>query len=59
MQAWLWDFYPENEDCFYSKIGEGPDVGQCDDADYLVVWDHILLPITEEFDTVAGSVVYF
>ena len=41
-------------------IGEGPGVGfnvnvpwengQCGDADYLAVWDHILIPIAKDFN---------
>lgn len=41
-------------------IGEGPGAGyninvpwengQCGDADYFAVWEHILLPVTKEFN---------
>ncbi|XP_055961170.1 histone deacetylase 18-like isoform X3 [Mercurialis annua] len=41
-------------------VGEGPGAGYninvpwentgCGDADYLAVWDHILLPVAKEFD---------
>uniref|UniRef100_A0A2P2KBC5 Histone deacetylase domain-containing protein n=1 Tax=Rhizophora mucronata TaxID=61149 RepID=A0A2P2KBC5_RHIMU len=53
-------FYPANDDGFYTMIGEGPGVGyninipwengRCGDADYLAVWDHILIPVAKEFD---------
>ncbi|GAV87962.1 Hist_deacetyl domain-containing protein [Cephalotus follicularis] len=53
-------FYPCNDDGFYTMIGEGPGTGyninvpwengQCGDADYLAVWDHILVPVANEFD---------
>ncbi|KAJ0047892.1 hypothetical protein Pint_16243 [Pistacia integerrima] len=52
-------FYPANNDGFYTMIGEGPGAGyninvpwengSCGDADYLAVWDHILLPVAKEF----------
>ncbi|WRX17370.1 Histone deacetylase domain - like 3 [Theobroma cacao] len=52
-------FYPANDDGFYTMVGEGPGAGyninvpwengQCGDADYLAVWDHILLPVAKEF----------
>ncbi|KAJ0105004.1 hypothetical protein Patl1_18889 [Pistacia atlantica] len=52
-------FYPANDDGFYTMIGEGPGAGyninvpwengRCGDADYLAVWDHILLPVAKEF----------
>lgn len=52
-------FYPANDDGFYTMIGEGPgsgyninvpwENGRCGDADYLAVWDHILLPVAKEF----------
>lgn len=41
-------------------IGEGPGVGyninvpwengRCGDADYLAVWDHILIPVAKQFN---------
>lgn len=41
-------------------IGEGPGAGfninvpwengRCGDADYIAVWDHILVPVAKEFD---------
>ncbi|KAG2679454.1 hypothetical protein I3760_11G050900 [Carya illinoinensis] len=53
-------FYPANDDGFYTMIGEGPGAGyninvpwengQCGDADYLAVWDHILIPVSKEFN---------
>ncbi|KAJ4713181.1 Histone deacetylase [Melia azedarach] len=52
-------FYPANDDGYYTMIGEGPGTGyninvpwengRCSDADYLAVWDHILLPVAKEF----------
>ncbi|KAH9722175.1 Histone deacetylase 5 [Citrus sinensis] len=52
-------FYPANDDGFYTMIGEGPGLGyninvpwengRCGDADYLAVWDHILLPVAKDF----------
>ncbi|XP_021615656.1 histone deacetylase 5 isoform X2 [Manihot esculenta] len=54
------NFYPANDDGFYTMIGEGPGAGyninvpwengRCGDADYLAVWDHILIPVAKEFD---------
>ncbi|KAF5477151.1 hypothetical protein F2P56_003823 [Juglans regia] len=53
-------FYPANDDGFYTMIGEGPGAGyninvpwengRCGDADYLAVWDHILIPVSKEFN---------
>ncbi|XWS37275.1 hypothetical protein CRYUN_Cryun19dG0029400 [Craigia yunnanensis] len=53
-------FYPANDDGFYTMVGEGPGAGyninvpwensRCGDADYLAVWDHILVPIAKEFN---------
>ncbi|KAJ4824081.1 Histone deacetylase 5 [Turnera subulata] len=53
-------FYPANDDGFYTMVGEGPGAGyninvpwengRCGDADYLAVWDHILIPVAKEFD---------
>ncbi|XP_009772785.1 histone deacetylase 5-like isoform X2 [Nicotiana tabacum] len=52
-------FYPDGEDGSHVMIGEGPGAGYninvpwenagCDDADYLAVWDNILVPIAKEF----------
>ncbi|KAF5730197.1 histone deacetylase 5 [Tripterygium wilfordii] len=54
------NFYPCNDDGAYTNVGEGPGAGynvnvpwengRCGDADYLAVWDHILVPIAKEFD---------
>ncbi|GMI75735.1 histone deacetylase 5 [Hibiscus trionum] len=53
-------FYPGNDDGFYTMVGEGPGAGyninvpwengRCGDADYLAVWDHILVPVAKEFN---------
>ncbi|XP_022737840.1 histone deacetylase 5-like [Durio zibethinus] len=53
-------FYPANDDGFYTMVGEGPGAGyninvpwengRCGDADYLAVWDHILIPVAKEFN---------
>ncbi|WCJ35845.1 histone deacetylase 5 [Euphorbia peplus] len=53
-------FYPANDDGCYTMVGEGPGAGyninvpwengRCGDADYLAVWDHILIPVAKEFD---------
>ncbi|CAK7344157.1 unnamed protein product [Dovyalis caffra] len=53
-------FYPGTDDGFYTMIGEGPGTGyninvpwehaRCGDADYLAVWDHILIPVAKKFD---------
>ncbi|XP_010522651.1 PREDICTED: histone deacetylase 5-like [Tarenaya hassleriana] len=53
-------FYPSGDDGFYSMVGEGPgegfninvpwENGRCGDADYLAVWDHILVPVAKEFN---------
>lgn len=53
-------FYPASDDGFYTMIGEGPGIGyninvpwengQCGDADYLAVWDHILIPVAKDFN---------
>ncbi|KAJ4887802.1 hypothetical protein Rs2_27550 [Raphanus sativus] len=54
-------FYPKGDDGDYDKVGEGPgegfninvpwdlEEGRCGDADYLAVWDHILIPVAKEF----------
>ncbi|KAH7528921.1 hypothetical protein FEM48_Zijuj05G0129000 [Ziziphus jujuba var. spinosa] len=53
-------FYPATEDGYYTKVGKGPGAGYninvpwenglCGDADYLAVWDHILIPVAKEFN---------
>ncbi|KAK2975327.1 hypothetical protein RJ640_013840 [Escallonia rubra] len=53
-------FYPGGDDGSHVMIGEGPgagyninipwDNGQCGDADYLAVWEHILIPVAKEFN---------
>nr|XP_019709911.1 histone deacetylase 5 isoform X5 [Elaeis guineensis] len=53
-------FYPASGDGSYCMIGEGPgagyninvpwEQGQCGDADYVAVWDHVLLPVAESYD---------
>ncbi|XP_068318929.1 histone deacetylase 5-like [Pyrus communis] len=53
-------FYPANGDGFYTMIGEGPGAGyninvpwengQCGDADYFAVWDHVLVPVAKVFN---------
>ncbi|XWS60449.1 hypothetical protein CRYUN_Cryun07bG0037300 [Craigia yunnanensis] len=53
-------FFPANDDGFYTMVGEGPGAGyninvpwendRCGDADYLAVWDHILVPVAKEFN---------
>jgi histone deacetylase 6 len=53
-------FYPSQGDASHCFIGEGAgqgyninvpwEHGKCGDADYVAVWDHILLPIAEAFD---------
>ncbi|XAR63799.1 Histone deacetylase [Bertholletia excelsa] len=52
-------FYPATNDGSYIMIGEGPGAGyninvpwengHCGDADYVAVWDHILIPVAKEF----------
>ncbi|XP_071731551.1 histone deacetylase 5-like isoform X2 [Rutidosis leptorrhynchoides] len=52
-------FYPMGDDGSHFMMGEGPGLGyninvpwengQCGDADYLAVWDHILIPVATEF----------
>ncbi|XP_048137753.1 histone deacetylase 5 isoform X4 [Rhodamnia argentea] len=54
------NFYPSNDDGDYTMIGEGPGAGyninvpwengRCGDADYLAVWDHILIPVAKQFN---------
>ena len=53
-------FYPAGDDGHYIMMGEGPGAGyninvpwengQCGDADYIAVWDYILLPVAREFN---------
>ncbi|KAI3934623.1 hypothetical protein MKW92_027065, partial [Papaver armeniacum] len=53
-------FYPFTNDGSHSMIGEGPgtgynvnvpwEQGECGDADYFAVWDHVLIPITKAFN---------
>ncbi|KAI3875151.1 hypothetical protein MKX03_021645, partial [Papaver bracteatum] len=53
-------FYPFTDDGSHSMIGEGSgtgynvnvpwEQGECGDADYLAVWDHVLIPITKAFN---------
>ncbi|KAI3454721.1 hypothetical protein Pfo_011384 [Paulownia fortunei] len=53
-------FYPAGDDGSYIMTGEGPgagyninvpwEYGRCRDADYLAVWDHILIPVAKEFN---------
>ncbi|KAJ3697970.1 hypothetical protein LUZ61_001675 [Rhynchospora tenuis] len=53
-------FYPSGGDGAYCMIGEGPgqgyninvpwEHGRCGDADYLAVWDHVLIPVVESFN---------
>lgn len=52
-------FYPAGDDGYHIMTGEGPGAGfninvawengRCGDADYLAVWDHILIPVAKEF----------
>ncbi|KAH6797304.1 histone deacetylase 5 [Perilla frutescens var. hirtella] len=53
-------FYPSGHDGSYIMTGEEPGAGyninvpwehgRCGDADYLAVWDHILIPVAKEFN---------
>ncbi|KAK2632058.1 hypothetical protein EUGRSUZ_L02064, partial [Eucalyptus grandis] len=53
-------FYPVSDEGDYTMIGEGPGAGyninvpwengRCGDADYLAVWDHILIPVAKQFN---------
>ncbi|XP_031489923.1 histone deacetylase 5 [Nymphaea colorata] len=53
-------FYPGGDDGAYNKVGEGLGTGynvnvpwehgRCGDADYLAVWDNILIPLAKSFD---------
>ncbi|CAN4088374.1 unnamed protein product [Withania somnifera] len=52
-------FYPGGEGSSYKMTGGGPGEGYninvpwehgcCGDADYLAVWDHVLIPVAKEF----------
>lgn len=52
-------FYPCDEAGSHKMTGEGPGKGYninvpwehgcCGDADYLAVWDHVLIPVAKEF----------
>lgn len=52
-------FYPCDEAGSHEMTGEGPgkgyninvpwEQGGCGDADYLAVWDHVLIPVAKEF----------
>ncbi|PIA63095.1 hypothetical protein AQUCO_00200844v1 [Aquilegia coerulea] len=52
-------FYPTGDDGSHTMIGEGLGTGyninvpwehgQCGDADYFAVWEHILIPVAREF----------
>ncbi|KAF8083756.1 hypothetical protein N665_0754s0012 [Sinapis alba] len=55
------NFYPKGDDGDYDKVGKGLGEGyninvpweqgrRCGDADYIAVWDHILIPVTKEFN---------
>ncbi|XP_011621109.1 histone deacetylase 5 [Amborella trichopoda] len=53
-------FYPSGDHGSHTMIGEGAGIGfninvpwehgRCGDADYLAVWDHILIPIARSYD---------
>lgn len=53
-------FYPTGDDGSYIWTGEGAGAGYninvpwenggCGDADYLAVWEHILIPVAKEFN---------
>lgn len=52
-------FYPGGDDGSHVMTGDGPGKGyninvpwehdRCGDADYLAVWDHLLIPVAKEF----------
>ncbi|MCL7050849.1 hypothetical protein MKW94_008304 [Papaver nudicaule] len=54
------NFFPSGEDGSHVMIGEGLGAGynvnvpweggECGDADYFAVWDHVLIPITNAFN---------
>ncbi|GJY66841.1 histone deacetylase 5 [Tanacetum coccineum] len=53
-------FYPGGDDGLHTMVGEGPGLGyninvpwengHCDEADYIAVWDHILIPVAKDFN---------
>ncbi|KAG9439099.1 hypothetical protein H6P81_019264 [Aristolochia fimbriata] len=53
-------FYPGGDDGSFTMVGEGLaagyninvpwEHGQCGDADYLAVWDHILIPVAKVYN---------
>ncbi|MFS7991303.1 putative histone deacetylase [Helianthus anomalus] len=53
-------FYPTGDDGSHIMIGEGAGAryninvpwenGQCEDADYITVWNHILIPVARDFN---------
>ncbi|PWA62086.1 histone deacetylase 5 [Artemisia annua] len=53
-------FFPGVDDGSHDMVGEGPGLGyninvpwengQCGDADYIAVWDHILIPVAKEYN---------
>lgn len=53
-------FYPGGDEGTHIMTGEGPGAGYninvpwqngcCGDADYIAVWDHILIPVAKEFN---------
>ncbi|OAY72753.1 Histone deacetylase 5 [Ananas comosus] len=53
-------FYPAGGDGSHCMVGEGPgqgyninvpwEHGRCGDADYLAVWDHVLIPVAEAYN---------
>ncbi|KAI3842193.1 hypothetical protein MKW92_026344 [Papaver armeniacum] len=54
------EFFPAGDDGSHVMIGEGSgtgfnvnvpwEQGECGDADYFAVWDHVLIPITKAFN---------
>ncbi|KAK9116471.1 hypothetical protein Sjap_015418 [Stephania japonica] len=53
-------FYPTGDNGSYTMVGEGQgagyninvpwELGRCGDADYLAVWDHVLIPVAKAFN---------
>ncbi|XP_058080982.1 histone deacetylase 5-like [Magnolia sinica] len=53
-------FYPSGDDGSHTMVGEGLGAGyninvpwehgQCGDADYLAVWDHVLIPVAKAYN---------
>lgn len=53
-------FYPAGDDGSHTMTGEGQGAGyninvpwengRCGDADYLAVWEHILIPVAKEYN---------